>query len=254
MRKYAILLRVYTPKKEEVEDRVARAINHAHQLANLANKHGGIRKLFFLVPREHDCGNTADALASRLALERISFDIEVVRSPGHHSSDTLNDGVIRASTLATHVIIISGKALGFFTLDVMHKIDTALSVINFRAVGVAVPELRDIVLSGRVQNTFAVWHIAALRDVGLFDAKNGVEEIAPLVHLCSKYRTCIGVLDVCTEKHGLDISNSDTAQDRHKEVMSTKITRQLEELKRFNIFDGEDFFRKYTIPIQESLP
>jgi hypothetical protein len=229
--KYGTLLRVYTPKPEEVSGRVDRAVGYARQVAKIRGIIPQVGKLIFLVPSEHDCGQTADALRARLFGEDAQETI-VLETSGHHSCETLNEGVAESERLGvTHAIIVSGKAMGYFTPEILRSVDDMFGTVKLHVVGVATDELRDIVLAGRVQNTFAVWDIDALNEVGGFDAKNGVEEIAPLVRLCQlgKHRR-IGVIS--PPGGTLDIADSETARARHAEVMKTKIARQYDECQR----------------------
>lgn len=230
-RRYAILLRVYTPKLGEVPERVDRALRYVSQVAQMRSKLPSIIKLVFIVPFLHDCGNTARALRESLSRVHGNELVEVVEAEGHHSSGALNRGVAEAEKLgATHVVIISGKAMSYFNSDVWTKIEEVLdSHSELGVVGVAVEELRKMVMSGRVQNTFAVWNIEMLNKAGGFNATNGVEEIAPLVQMIRMFGSCIGLINQPGEV--LNIADSDTARARHNEVMNTKKSRQEEEFR-----------------------
>lgn len=227
---YGVLLRVYTPKAEEVPGRVERAMEHVARIRAVSADFPALQHVALLVPSDHDCGETASALHRRLLAESIP-DVAVWALPGHHSCEVLNGGVNGLQGKDTYAaLIISGKAMPYLTSAVMRGIDEAFSSEGALVSGLAVDELRDIVLGGCPQNTFAAWVIGALTDVGGFDSRTGVEEIAPLVRLVQKNGPCIAPLD--TAGGALDIAQSETARARHLEVMTTKLARQQQELKR----------------------
>lgn len=232
-RSYGILLRVYTPKAEEVPDRVERALKHAQQIKKVQEKFPALRRASFIVPQDYDCGQTAETLLKRFNDEGMSHDVTVSTSSGHHSCEVLNYGLadLRYDITITHGLIVSGKAMPYLTVENLRKIDDVLES-GAMVAGLATDELRDIVLSGRIQNTFAAWDIHALRGIGGFDSRGGVEEIAPLIRLAREYGKCIAPIDV--DYGTLDIHKSQTANARHEEVMRTKLERQLEECKRLN--------------------
>jgi hypothetical protein len=232
---------VYTPKEDEVEGRVARALGHALQVARMRKEFPMLGKLIFLVPRKHDCGNTAAALRSRFALLAETSNVLVLEADGHHSCGVLNAGVLEAEKCgSTHATIISGKAMGYFTPEVWTKIEEVFDAYpDLGAVGVATDELREIVLAGRLQNTFLNWNISRLQEVGLFDSETGVEEMAPLIRMCQKYGRCLGTINQSGGE--LNIADSETARARHAEVMQTKSARQYAECERLGFEDGFNF-------------
>jgi hypothetical protein len=225
---YGVLVRVYTPKAEEVPARVERAVAHAQQLATLWLTHPVIQRIAFVVPSEYDCGATATALEDQL-LEEGMRGIDVWSLPGHHSCEVLNEGIARLQLAVTHAVIISGKAMSYLTVEAMNAVDQAFAD-SAKVAGVAVDELREVVLSGRIQNTFAAWDIDALRGVGGFDSSLGIEEIAPTARLAEKYGRCIAPLDAAGG--ALNIAPSETARARHLDVMTTKLARQRSEAER----------------------
>lgn len=224
-RTYGVLLRVYTPKADEVAGRVERAVAHVRHFQAVQEEFPALKRIMLLVPSDYDCGYTAAAL--EVTLPELAHD--VLEVPGHHSCEVLNEGVGQLEFTDSNALIVSGKAMSYLTPAVMHGIDQAFADGALVA-GLAIDELRDVVLSGRLQNTFAVWHIDALRGIGGFDSRTGVEEVAPLARLVKEYGKCIAPLDVAGGT--LDIAESDTARARHAEVMSTKLSRQLAECER----------------------
>lgn len=222
-------MRVYTPRSEEVPDRVERSLKHAHQIEVVREEFLALHRALFLVPQDHDCGQTAEALSQRFATEGFGF-AEVHAFSGHHSCEVLNEGLRALAGDTTHAIIVSGKALSpYLNVSSLLAIDQAF-MDGAKVAGLATDELRDIVRAGRIQNTFAAWDIEALLDQYAFDSKEGVEEIAPLIRLARKFGRCIVPINV--DGGALDIHSSETATARHKEVMATKIARQTAECER----------------------
>ncbi|MDP1707450.1 MAG: hypothetical protein Q8L30_02760 [bacterium] len=234
MRGTALIVRSYTSKEEEVEDRAVRALKVARDAHKLTLTGGApaLNPITFLVPTDHDCGKTADAIREKVA-EAALDRILVIEAYGHHSSEALNEAIFTLCDYQmARAVIISGKAASYLTEATLAAIDTAFAQ-GAKVVCVAVDELADIVCEGRVQNTFCAWDIPALVGVGVFDSKGGVEEIAPTAKLIKQYGPCVAVLTTGGGK--LDILQSDTARVRHDEVMKTKGPRQLAEAERAGV-------------------
>ena len=233
-RTYGVLLRVYTPKPEEVEGRVERAIKHIRQILAVSKEFPALRRVMILVPLDHDCKQTCQALLDRLELDGLSDHVEVYMPPGYHSCEVLNWGLAELSTNISHALIVSGKAVQYLTRDAMLAIDKAFDG-GAKVAGLAVDELRDQVLAGRISNTFAVWDIRALFQSGRFDSLIDVEEISLLIRMARMFGKCIAPIDVA---HGtFDLHATATARERHEHVIRTKIERQIAECKRL----GADF-------------
>lgn len=228
-RTYCAALRVYTPKFEEVGDRVERALKHVRQILKVSEEFPTLFSVVLIVPNDYDCGHTYRALLERFGTEKLLEKVALCTPGGHHSCEVLNYGMSVAAVDSSHVLIISGKAMSYLTVPAMRAIDEAFAD-GAKVAGLAVDELRDTILAGRIQNTFAAWDLEALNAVGNFDSTTGVEEMAPLVRLIRKFGRCIAPLDTGAGK--LDIHESETARARHSEVMLTKLDRQLKEVLR----------------------
>jgi hypothetical protein len=228
-RTYSILLRVYTPKVEEVEDRVERAVASIRQIIATKDKFPALRQVIVLIPDDYDCGETYQALFNRVAIEGLLGLVEVYAPAGHHSCEVLNQGVFESKT--SHVLIVSGKAMSYLTPSSMVAIDQVFAN-GAKVAGLAVDELTDMILAGLIQNTFGAWDIDALIDIGGFDSKNGVEEMSPLIRLAHRYGKCIAPIRI--DGGTLDVLMSETAKKRHQEVMVTKTERQLFECRRLD--------------------
>ena len=239
-RTYSLVLRVYTPKLEEVRDRAERALAHVRQFLSVAEEFPMLKSMVIVTPEEYDCGQTQTAISLSLIREGLHDKVVTCMPAGHHSCHALNVGCAVAQQNVSHALIVSGKAMSYLTPSALRCIDQAFFK-GAKVSGLAIDELRDIVLGGCIQNTFAAWDIDALAKVGGFDSSTGVEEVAPLVRLTREYGACIAPIDTGIIGK-LDIHVSETARARHQEVMNTKIVRQLAELKRVNA-EFSDFVR-----------
>jgi hypothetical protein len=226
MRRYGILLRTYTAKPEGVADRVIRATEHMEQVQLVWAAFPALVHTVLLVPKDYDCGQTAHELRGG------GFDdtVTVLDPSGYHSCEVLNAGVLRLRELGcSHALILSGKAMPYLTAENLLRIDAAFAS-GAKVAGLALPELADIVRAGRIQNTFAAWDIEALWEVGCFDCREDVEEIAPLIRLIGRFGQCITPLDC--EGGLLDVHPSAEAQERHRTVMAGKLAGQNRECVR----------------------
>jgi len=131
--------------------------------------------------------------------------------------------------------------MSYATKKVLQSADEAFES-GAAVVGVVVDELESIILSGCVQNTFAIWDQSKFPG---FQTDLGVEEIDPLVRLVQEHGQCIAVLDP-SEKPRLNVRKSADGAARHREVMETKLARQQQEVDRLGI--DFDFIRSGILP------
>jgi len=237
-KKIGLLLRNFAKTSTAADEVVRRAVKSITRAHDLRGKNGEpvFEAVIVLVPEEHDYGGTANAIIRALPADYIEQRAYVLEVSGHHSCEALNEGIeILANMEVDYAVILSNKAIRALTSNVLEAMLEAFAK-GAKVVGVAVDELREFVLEGRIQNTFAGWDIKALQEVGGFDSETGVEEISPTVRLVREYGPCIAVLDP-HEKPALDIRKTDDGHARHNEVMTTKLTRQQQEVERI----GADF-------------
>lgn len=235
-KKIGLLLRSFAKTGEEVSGVVERATKSIQRAASMryhrANSMFMFESIVVVVPGDFDCGTTATEI-KREARNWFS-QFEVLTPNGHHSCEALNEGVkFLAGQGIDYVVIISNKAIEAMNETILSSMLEAFDN-GAKVVGVAVDELRDVVGSGRVQNTFAGWDIKAFLEVGGFDSSTGVEEIAPSVRLIQKYGPCVAAL-LPSEVSSLNIRKSVDGEARHKEVMTTKLDRQEKECERLGI-------------------
>lgn len=234
-KKFGIILRSYAKNEKDLDVAVFRAIKsiaYARELRNENTDETFFSEIVVLVPACQDCGSTALKILD--GVDHLKAPpVAVMSVDGNPSSDVLNSGIELLSDLGiNYATIVSHKAMNALTIQNMDAIVEAFNN-GAKVVGIALAELHDIVMQGRLQNTFCCWDIEALQDVGGFDSKIGVEEITPLVRLIREHGTCVGVLAPSQTKP-LDISKATDGIQRHEKIMQTKIERQLQELQRID--------------------
>jgi len=235
-KKIGLLLRSYAKTTEDVPGVVSRALKSIEHACSLRDKNGEriFSRVAVIVPRDHDCGHTRWEIVRALPISEL-FQPALIRDvPGHHSCGALNEGIVILDSFnIDYAVIISNKAIKALTVPVVEAIIEAFAK-GAKVVGVAVDELQEFVLEGRIQNTFAGWDVRALREVGGFDSLAGVEEVTPTVRLLWTYDKCIATL-VPKEVPTLDIRKTNDGKARHEEVMKTKLDRQQEEVEKVGV-------------------
>lgn len=229
-KKIGLLLRSYAKNAQDVLGVVDRAVKSIRHASSLYKENGEpiFEEIVVLVPSNYDCSITAGAIRRELEIFSIPR-VTILEAEGNHSSDVLNIGTdLLLGYGIDYVVIASNKAINALTVENMNAMIKAFNS-GAKVVGIAIHELQDIILKGHIQNTVAGWDIKALQAVGGFDSKKGVEEIAPIVRLIREYGQCIAVITPA-QMPTLDIRKTVEGETHHKEVMTTKIDRQHEEI------------------------
>ena len=208
---------------------------------------------------DHDCGKTKDALVKRLKAHRQVFIQEV---PGDAFSASKNIGFgIQLRHGVDYTMTLSPEARGYLNQATIDAITDAVCH-GALAIGVAIGELEQSILEGRLAGTFAMWHTAAMFSVGGFDmaaagrtmedrevlyvkgwsreidtevyyATAGVEEVVPLAYLVDLYGPCIAPLLPCGEGvKRYQLPTDHALLERHRQKMGTKFERQFAHLFR----------------------
>lgn len=213
-----LILRVFATKEDQVENQVRQIMEmvcKAMQLVEIS-----LIDIFVWEDKRYpdaDCGKTYDALTKEVGTKQI-----MVRTHRFEHGDIfcgiLNYAVaMQLRNRVDYSIIASKEALSYLnqeTLDDM--IDAACN--NAKAVGVAINELTESVMAGRLANTLAMWDNVALMSVGGFDLRAakpmndksahylkgwnkdkgdvfyhlaGVEEVIPLARLVETWGPCL---------------------------------------------------------------
>ncbi len=207
---------------------------------------------------EKDCGETAPKLREAIRAKgwKGVFVSEVKH--GDIFVGILNYGtakLLRAG--CDYGIILSKEAEAYFTAEAAEDLVTAAEA-GALAMGLAITELTESIMQGRIANTFAMWNLMALIQVGGFDlrsakpkkdaaiksraeawdeAKNfyvydnaGVEEIVPLIRLVRTFGPCVA--PILPRGNGVKVWQApDPKTDpegyiRHVNKLGTKFVRQ----------------------------
>jgi hypothetical protein len=217
-----LVLRVYASKESDIQNRIE-MIQKAIQATRRMTVDGiqVVRRIDVLVwadknYKDSDCGKTAPAIREALKEEKNVFVSEV-----EHADifcGILNYGVVHQLRKGVdYSIIASAEAFSYMTPETMTSmIDAACG--GAKAIGVAINELTDSIMAGRIANTFAMWHNESLMTIGGFDLRAakplddrtafymkgwsakmgevyyhlaGVEEVIPLARMVQTFGACI---------------------------------------------------------------
>ncbi|MEK7116208.1 MAG: hypothetical protein AAB879_02320, partial [Patescibacteria group bacterium] len=164
-KKRGLLLVTFAQK----EDHVARRVQMAYESVKVAEAlrlgdHPFFSRIDIVVPTnpryvDRDCGKTKDALVKRLKAHRQVFIQEV---PGDAFSASKNLGfAIQLRHGVDYTMTLSPEARGYLNQATIDAITDAVCH-GALAVGVAIGELEQSILEGRLAGTFAMWHTAAM--------------------------------------------------------------------------------------------
>ncbi len=270
-KRVGVIFRTFAKTPEQVEQRVKMVRQAVEQILSIQLEGQPLIKrvdvLVWADDRYHDyvngqsvpaadCGLTAPKLKEAFWGDKIVRVSEVKR--GDLFCGLLNYGLaLQRRANIDYSFIISPDAAGYIT---QHNIEGMLKGICAGAavVGLAINELKESVLEGRVANTFALWDNFVLDVVGNFDLISakpfdertarylrgwderegdkwypiaGVEEVVPLARLVDYYGRCIAV--VLPEQSGENYQVPDPVKEpvlheRHVRKMATKKVRQAE--------------------------
>lgn len=266
-KRFGLILRVFAPKAELVPNYVAQ-VKKAIDIA-MSVSIGG-KQLFsqtdVLVSSDKrftdvDCGETAPALRETLK-ECAYLKVREVNY-GDIFCGLLNYGItIQLRNRIDYSCILSIQVASYLNNETVLAIIAAIEA-GAKVVGVALEELQDSILQGRIANTFAVWDNIELMSVGGFDLRArkpykddllaprlrgwsqqreqdtgsgevyyhqaGVEEILPLIRLVELHGPCIAPILPRGDKYkwvAPDSVSDREGFERHMEKMGTKLGRQ----------------------------
>lgn len=220
-----LILRVYAHKEEQIPERInmiKEAIASARRMTMDSEQF--IRRIDILVwadksYKDSDCGKTASILREELREEKGVFVSEVMHADIFCS--ILNYGVVHQLRKGIdYSMIASSEAFTYMTPEIMFDMIEAARN-SALAIGVAINELSESILEGRIANTLAMWHNESLMTVGGFDLRAamplnersafymkgwskdegvvyyplaGVEEVIPLARMIQTYGPCVAPL------------------------------------------------------------
>jgi len=205
-----------------------------------------------------DCGQTAPAIRERVKVADLSSKVFVTRlEEGDLFCASLNYGIAKQLAHGMHyTLIISPEVHSYMNFETMVAVLEKAAQGSW-ATGVAINELTESILAGRLANTFCLWHNQRLGQVGNFDLlaekpideqsahykrgwddenkkfvyyqMAGVEEIIPLCRMIktNREKPCIAaVLPQGKEVKLYQPPPPGPELDRHIAKMATKTVRQ----------------------------
>ncbi|MFA5099213.1 MAG: hypothetical protein WC461_03345 [Candidatus Paceibacterota bacterium] len=261
-KKVGLILRVYAAKEDQITAR-AMMIEKAVAAAREATVDGQqlIRRIDVLVwsdknYTESDCGQTAAALREKFSGEKNLFISEFFY--GDIFCGILNYGIVHQLRHGVdYSIIASAEAFSYMTPETTEAmVDAACS--GALAIGVAINELTQSILDGRLANTFAMWDNVSLMTVGGFDLRAakpandsvayfmrgwspekeenvfyhlaGVEEVIPLARMVETFGPCLAPIlprgEGVQHYQAPDPAVNPELWQRHIAKMGTKFERQ----------------------------
>jgi hypothetical protein len=269
-KRVGVVIRSFAAKPELVKKKVSDVTSAVERvLAVEISGKKAICRVGIVVPMDQrfgdcDCGETASALRIALAPYRKKVIVSEI-SHGDIYCTALNHAIgLQMEDRISYSIILSTSVRSYFNAPTLEKMFEAAEK-GARVVGVALEELTDSIREGLIANTFAMWHLPSLSDVGLFDfraakpLKNGnfrtpefvgwvkpttptvetgeyryhlagVEEIIPLVRLGFLFGQCIAPILPQGEGVKQWIAPDPTVDPegflRHVNKMGTKRERQ----------------------------
>lgn len=263
-KKVGALLRCFAREPNLVENVIALAVASVERM--LSVQVGGrlfVSRVEILVPvddayAEKDCGQTAPKLREIIRAKSWKGVFVSEVKHGDIFVGILNYGMAKLLRAGCdYGLVLSKEAEAYFTTEAAEDL-VAAAEAGALVTGVAINELTESVMQGRVANTFAMWHLMSLVQVGCFDARSakpkkdapvksqaeawdgvknfyaydnaGVEEIVPLIRLVRTFGACIA--PVLPRGDGVKVYRApDPDVDleghiRHVNKLGTKFVRQ----------------------------
>ncbi|PIY95922.1 MAG: hypothetical protein COY66_05695 [Candidatus Kerfeldbacteria bacterium CG_4_10_14_0_8_um_filter_42_10] len=261
---FGLILRVFAQKEADISNRIEMVRELVERAAGVSVfGHRFLKAIDVLVwadnRYESDCGKTTSAL--RKAVPKKVNGVLVPISEVRHGDlfcGILNHGIgLQSRRGIDYSMIVSPEAFSYLNTETTDQMVFAATK-GALAVGVAINELTQSILEGRIANTFAMWHNLSLLTVGGFDLRAakpiaddriaeyvrgwhpdkgevfyqiaGVEEVIPLARLAETYGPCIA--PIMPQGEGVqryvvpDPIKSPELYLRHVSKMGTKLERQ----------------------------
>lgn len=191
-----VLLRTYSPRYEDVEANVKLIEEVVARLLAVRFRKGGMSpfcaRIDILVwsdgrfldsqgDRIADCGATAPSLRGTFMGDVRVVVHEVPRADIY--ATILNYGTARQySFLMDYALVLSKEAIAYTNQETIWAMMEAVRSGALVA-SVAIDEIRNLVLDGCVSNTFAMWHLPSLLQVGGFDIRDAKPLLGDELHV-----------------------------------------------------------------------
>ncbi len=255
-----LLIRTFATRESDVERRVELMQSVFERIENLDTNFsifGRVDILIYADKRypDSDCGMTykamVDAFSDRngVVIEEVPFGDIFCGLGNYGFAKQLQGGM-------SHTMTMSPEVHSYLHLDNLNPMIEAL-IAGARAVGLALNELAQSVLEGRLSGTFMMWDLISLMTVGGLDLRAarprndrdahymrgwheekgevyyplaGVEEMIPLAYLVDYFGPCLAaLLPRGTNDQRYQVPDKLTQPElweRHVRKMGTKFERQ----------------------------
>ncbi len=259
-KKIGLILRIFSSKIEDLPNR----LQQLEKIIFLAKKLKiGNKSVFSRIDvlvwgdqrfSEKDCGKTFDLVSRNFKNEQLVFVHDFKN--GDIFCSILNYGVAtQLSQGISHSCIASVEVASYFSEENFRLMIGGL-YRGALAVGLALNELQDLIMAGRLANTLCIWDNLSLLSVGGFDLKAeksrdeksalyikgwneqekknlfyelaGVEEIIPLARMIENFGPCVlPIMPVDSGCYKIPDKFKETElYFRHLSKMATKVERQ----------------------------
>lgn len=185
-------------------------------------KHAGLSPILFVIPRDHDCGETADCL--RRAASRDD-SIIVMQTSGELESVLL---LKRAFTQLQfygieYAAVVSHQGARYLNRTMVQKAQKAFER-GRKVVGVMLPGRNNAL---PISNECAFWHIDTLFNVGAFKNVCGLFELVTLLRIEFNYESCTSVIAVSQKKATSTEERIDASRMQHEYAHVARISTTL---------------------------
>lgn len=271
-----VVARLFAKRRKDVDGRVqkARTLIQALLALELPNQRKRFKSIDLVVwddPKfDSDCGYTAPALRTMIGVEFAEHaDYINVHKESHGDlfCGLLNRAVYRQGRRGCdYTMIVSPESADYLTQDNFDQMWRALGK-GAKVTGMAISEITDSILEGRIGNSCAIWDNEALMSVGGFDltaAKPskenerfhpvmqgrdaggnptfyhlaGVEEVIPLARLVLEHGACIAPIMPSDPEMVYTVPDPETQSElyaRHVAKIGTKFERQMAHLMSIRV-------------------
>lgn len=260
-KRFGLLLRTFATRAEDVPKRV-QAIEQMVARALDLKIFARIDVLVWADKRhsDSDCGHTFEALTKSNVLSQHRSSVRIHNfEKGDPFCGILNYGVaLQMEDRVAYTMVASTEALDYLTEGNLNKMLEALEK-GALVTGVALNELTESVLAGRLTNTLCIWKNRELVSVSGFDLRAekptndkvarymrglspegqevyyhlaGVEEVIPLARIVERHGPCIApILPSGIARYRVpDPVAQPELSRRHNSKMGTKMERQMAHL------------------------
>lgn len=258
------LLRCFARESGLVDNAVKLALASVERMLSVqVGDRTFVSRIEILIPTdpdyaEKDCGETAGKLRTAIAERNWKGVFVSEVRHGDIFVGLLNYGMAKLLRAGCdYGIVLSKETEAYFTTEAAEDLVQAAEA-GALVIPLAITELTESIMRGRAANTFSMWHLMSLIQVGGFDLRSakpkkeasiksraeawesgklfytydnaGVEEIIPLIRLIRTFGPCIA--PILPRGDGVKIWQApDPQQDpegylRHVNKMGTKFVRQ----------------------------